>query len=146
MATVRDVLARKGANVVTVPPQLSVLDAARLMNERGIGGVPVLERGELVGIFTERDVLRRVVAEQRDPAATPVSAAMTAPVLTCTPATTVEECGAIMTTRRIRHLPVIDADGGALAGVVTIGDLLALQVAEQEATIQELNRFIYDLR
>ena len=152
MASVRDILARKGSEVVAISAAASVLEAARLMNDRGIGGVVVTHeeqqeeqrREQVVGIFTERDILRRVVAEQRDPAATTVREVMTTPVLTCRPETSLEECGAIMTTRRLRHLPVL-GDGG-LTGMVTIGDLLAFQVAEQQTTIEELNRYLYSLR
>jgi CBS domain-containing protein len=144
MATVREILARKGAEVVAVHPSDTVRHAADSMNQRGIGGVVVVENDELVGIFTERDVLRRVVGEGRDPAATPVAEVMTWPVITCLPRTSLEECAALMTARRLRHLPVFD--GSALAGVVTIGDVLAFQVSEQQATIQYMSSYVYDLR
>ncbi len=144
MPCVRDILARKGSGVVSIPAAESVLKAAQLMNERGIGGVVVLEEGQLAGVFTERDILRRVVAERRDPAATAVRDVMTTPVVTCRPDTTLEELGAIMTARRIRHLPVLGPIG--LCGVVTSGDVLAYQVAEQQDTIQHLNRYVYDMR
>ncbi len=140
MATAESILARKGRDVVSVPAYASVLDAARLMNQRGIGGLIVTDDGEVVGIFTERDVLRRVVAERKDPASTTVAEVMTSPVISCGPHTSVEECRATMTTRRVRHLPVI-GDGG-LAGIVTSGDILACQVEDQEATIQQLHQYI----
>ncbi len=144
MPIVRDILARKGAETVTVSPAVSVLEAAQIMNGRGIGAVLVVDEGELVGIFTERDVMRRVVAEQLDPAATPVGDVMTRHLVTTRIDITVEECASQMTTRRIRHLPVIGETG--LAGVITIGDLLAWQVAEQAVTIAQLNSFVYDNR
>jgi CBS domain-containing protein len=144
MPTVGDILNRKGSDVATIAPSASVLDAARLMTERGIGGVPVVHDGAMVGVFTERDILRRVVVALRDPASTPVADVMTTPVLTCTRETTVDECTALMTERRMRHLPVVDGSG--LCGIVTIGDILALRTAEQEAAIAELNRYIYDIR
>ena len=145
MATVRELLARKGTDVVSVAPTASVLDAARLMNERGTGSVLVIgDARQPVGIFTERDILRRVVAAGRDAATTRVGEVSTTDLVTCVPETSVEECGAIMTTRRIRHLPVVDADG--LHGVVSSGDVLAHQVAEQEATIQYMNSYMFDLR
>jgi CBS domain-containing protein len=144
MPTVREILARKGPEVVSVPPSATVLEAARLMNERSIGGVPVLSGGMLAGIFTERDVLRRVVVAGRDPAATKVSEVMTAPVVTCASSTRIDECAALMTARRIRHLPVVDE--GALAGIVTIGDILAFQVLDQQTTIDYMNSLVYDLR
>jgi len=144
MATVRDILARKGASVVSVPSATSVLEAAQLMNDRGIGAVLVTDGGVLTGIFTERDLMRRVVAGQRDPTATPVSQVMTTSLVTTTATATVEECASLMTSRRIRHLPVLD--GETLAGVVTIGDLMAFQVDEQASTIAQLNSYVYDNR
>src|SRR5512139_2083402 len=118
MATVRDILSRKGSDLVSVPPSATVLEAARLMNERSIGGLAVLAGGTLAGIFTERDVLRRIVVPGRDPAATTVGEVMTATVTTCTSQTRIDQCAALMTERRIRHLPVVD--DGALTGIVTI--------------------------
>ncbi|MHB1224229.1 MAG: CBS domain-containing protein [Gemmatimonadaceae bacterium] len=144
MPTVGDILNRKGSDVATIAPSATVLDAARLMTERGIGGVPVVQDGAMVGVFTERDILRRIVVALRDPASTSVADVMTTPVLTCTRETTVDQCTALMTERRMRHLPVVDESG--LCGIVTIGDILALRNAEQEAAIVELNRYIYDIR
>jgi len=144
MPLVRDILARKGSETVTAAPNLTVLEAAQLMNARGIGALLILDGGELVGIFTERDVMRRVVAEQRDPARTTISDVMTRHLVTTRAEITVEECASQMTARRIRHLPVIGETG--LAGVITIGDLLAWQVAEQAVTIAQLNSFVYDIR
>jgi CBS domain-containing protein len=144
MATVRDLLARKHGEVISISPTDTVLHAAQAMNQHAIGGLVVLDRGALVGVFTERDILRRVVAAERDPATTPVRDVMTAPVITCLPETSVEECGAILSGRRIRHLPVTDDRG--LVGLVTSGDLLAFQVTEQIATIQFLNSYMFDVR
>ncbi len=144
MATLRDILARKGNEVISVGPADTVLHAANLMNQKGIGGLLVLEAGEPVGIFTERDVLRRVVAQGRDPEGTRVGEVMSSPVTSCEPELTIEECAALMTARRIRHLPV--RSGGRLAGVVTIGDVLAYQVSEQQATIAQMTNYLYDVR
>lgn len=144
MPLVRDILARKGSETVTAAPNLTVLEAAQLMNARGIGALLILDGGELVGIFTERDVMRRVVSEQRDPARTTIGDVMTRHLVTTRAEVTVEECASQMTARRIRHLPVIGETG--LAGVITIGDLLAWQVAEQAVTIAQLNSFVYDNR
>ncbi|MCU0625445.1 MAG: CBS domain-containing protein [Gemmatimonadaceae bacterium] len=144
MPTVRDLLLRKGTNVVSVTPESTVLDAASLMNEAGIGGVIVLAGGQLAGIFSERDVMRRVVAARRDPAATPVGDVMTTNVVTTTMDTKVAECRAMMTARRIRHLPVLDE--GGLVGMITTGDILAYEVAMQEAQISELQKYVFDMR
>jgi len=142
--TVQDILARKGRDVISVKPGETVLKAAELMSERGIGGLVVTEGSRLVGIFTERDILRRVVAQRRDAAATKVAEVMTTPVTACAPDTPVDECAAMMTGKRIRHLPVVSE--GRLAGVITIGDVLAFQVHEQQATIDYMHHFMFDLR
>jgi CBS domain-containing protein len=144
MPCVRDVIGRKSGELVTTSPDELVVDAARRMNERGIGGLPVTQDGALIGIVTERDVLRRVVAERRDPATTTVREVMTTSVLTISPTTDLEECAAVMTARRIRHLPVI-GDAG-LCGIVTIGDVMAFRVAEQQTTIEQLNNYVFDMR
>jgi CBS domain-containing protein len=144
MATVGEILRRKGTEIVGLPSSATVLDAAQLMNERGTGSVMVLDHDNLVGIFTERDVLRRVVAEQRDPATTHLDAVMTRSVFTCAPSATLDECRGMMSGKRIRHLPVVGPDG--LCGMISSGDLLALQMDEQQHTIEELNRYVYDLR
>ena len=144
MATVQDILAKKGSNIISVTPQETVLRAAQLMNERGIGGLVVTDGGRLAGIFTERDILRRVVAQRLDPAVTRVADVMTTPVTACAPDTPVDECAALMTAKRIRHLPVVTDRG--LAGVITIGDVMAFQVSEQQATIDYMHHFMFDLR
>jgi CBS domain-containing protein len=145
MPVVRDLIRRKGSDIVSVLPTATVLEAAQLMNELSTGSVLVVDDvGHLAGIFTERDILRRVVATGRDPATTRVSEVLTSAVVTCVPETTIDECGAIMTTKRIRHVPVVDERG--LHGVVTSGDVLAYRVSEQETTIQHLNSYVFDVR
>ncbi len=145
MAVVRDLLNRKGTSIVSVAPTATVLEAARLMNDRSVGGLLVVDdAGTLLGIFTERDILRRVVAAGLPPESTKVSDVFTRDVVTTTPDMSVDECGAIMSSRRVRHLPVVDAKG--LHGVVTIGDLLAHRVSEHETTIQHLNSYVFDMR
>lgn len=144
MATVRDVLAGKGNEVITLPPTATVLEAARLMNERGIGCVVIATGGVLEGIFTERDVLRRVVAEGRDPATSVLREVMTTSLITCSPQASLDECASVMTQRGFRHLPVM-GDAG-LCGVVSSRDVLASCVAEQQTTIQHLNSYVFDLR
>ena len=144
MARVRDILEHKGAEVITCGPQDSVLRAAHVMNEHGIGAVVVVEGTQLIGIFTERDVLRRVVAAGRDPAATLVRDVMTQPVISCTPDTRVDECRVIITARRVRHLPIVQE--GALCGIVTSGDVLARQLKEQQEALEYLNSWTHDGR
>jgi IMP dehydrogenase len=144
MATLQDLLALKGQEVISVRPADTVLQAANLMNERNIGGVLVLEGDQVAGIFTERDVIRRVVASGLDPATTRVAAVMSAPVITCQPDLSIDDCAALMMAKRIRHLPVQDAAG--LTGMVTIGDLLAHKVSEQQATLEQMNNYLFDMR
>ncbi len=145
MPAVLDLLRRKGDGVHTVLPTDSVVAAATAMNQHGVGGLVVVDRsGKMVGMFTERDVLRRVVAAGKDPATTVVSEVMTMEVLACRPETSLQECASVMTSKRIRHLPVLNDSG--LVGIVTIGDLLAQRVDDQQATIEYLTSFVYDGR
>ena len=144
MPSVRDLLARKGTGVVAVTPGSTVLDAAHLMNEKGIGGVVVMEGDRLAGIFTERDIMRRVVAAKRDPATTLIADVMTSECLTIAAEMKVAECRALMSARRIRHLPVM-RDGG-LVGMVTSGDILAFEVAEAAAQIEQLQSYVFNVR
>ena len=142
MATVRDILAVKGAHVQSIGPEATALDAAVLMNEHKIGSLVVLDGGRLAGIVTERDVLQRVVAQRRDPADMKVCDAMTAEVACCTMDTPLDEARGVMKNRRIRHLPVVDVND-KLLGLVSIGDLNAHQARDQEGTIHVLNEYIH---
>jgi CBS domain-containing protein len=142
VVTVKNILGVKGAHVWSVGPGATVLEAALLMNEHRIGSLVVLEAGRLVGVFTERDVLRRVVAEARNPADTRVADVMTTEVVCCWPETTLEEAAGVMKNRRIRHLPVLDGDN-RLLGVVSIGDLNAQQAHDAEQHIYLLNEYLY---
>jgi CBS domain-containing protein len=142
MAVVNDILAKKGPRVWSIGPEATVLQAAQVMNEHKIGALLVLEGERVVGMFTERDVLRRIVGEERAPATTTVAEVMTAEVACCTPQTPLDEARAAMKNRRIRHLPVVDGDG-SLKGMVSIGDLNAFAAASQEETIFWLHEYIY---
>jgi CBS domain-containing protein len=142
MATVRLILAKKGSHVFTVGKHATVLDAALLMNEHRIGALVVVESGRVSGMFTERDVLHRVVAQQRDPASTLVAEVMTTEVAVCTPDTTIEEARGAMKNRRIRHLPLVDGDN-QLQGLISIGDLNAHETSDNEHTIHLLQEYLY---
>lgn len=142
MATIREILAGKGTFVHSIGCEATVLDAAQLMNEHKIGCLVVLERGEIRGIFTERDVLSRVVAECRDPATTQVFEVMTQEVVCCPMQTDIEEARHVFANRRIRHMPVVDEDL-RLLGLVSIGDVNAFRSNSQEQTIFWLNEYIY---
>ena len=142
MANIASILAEKGSQVLTISKSMTVLDAARMMNEHKCGSLLITEDDQLHGIITERDVLSRVVAEQRDPAATPVVAVMTPEIAVCTAETSLEEARAVMRNRRIRHLPVVN-EHNHLIGVVSIGDLNAYRLEGQEKTIHLLHEYIY---
>lgn len=142
MATAKDILAIKGTSVTAIHPEASVYQAAVLMNEEKIGALAVLDECQLVGMFTERDILRRVVALKRDAARTLVQEVMTTEVMCCQPHTGLEEARGVMKNRRIRHLPVID-DDGQLVGMISIGDLNAYQTSNQEQTIYLLEQYIH---
>jgi CBS domain-containing protein len=142
MVTIHDILAEKGRHIQTVSSQASVHQAAVLMNEHKIGSLMVLQDGCLIGILTERDILQRIVADQRDPNTTRVGEIMTSDVVCCRPHTSLEEARTVMKHRRIRHLPVV-ADAGDVVGIISIGDLNAHQVDSQERTICQLQEYIY---
>jgi CBS domain-containing protein len=142
MAVVNDILAKKGSQVRSIGKEATVLAAAQVMNEHKIGALLVMEGGCIAGMFTERDVLRRVVGEERAPSATTVAEVMTVEVACCAPHTPIEEARAAMKSRRIRHLPVVDAEG-SLRGLISIGDLNAFEAANQEETIFWLNEYLH---
>jgi CBS domain-containing protein len=142
MATVRDILAEKGAHVLSIGKDALVLQAALIMNEHKIGSLVVIDEGRVIGMFTERDVLRRVVGEHRDPTTTTVAEVMSTEVVCATPATSIEEARTVMKNRRIRHLPVVDPEG-RLMGLVSIGDLNAHDANSQEQTIYFLHEYLY---
>lgn len=142
MVQVKDILGRKGGAVVAVRDEDTVLHAARLMNEQRIGSVVVMAPGQgLMGIFTERDILRRVVAEGRSPESTRIGEVMSTPVTCCQPDTTLQECQAIMTGKRLRHLPVVDNE--EVIGIISIGDLMAAEVQLQQTTIEYLHEYLH---
>lgn len=142
MPLVRDVLSAKGHDVHTIRDDASVLDATRLMNQHRVGAVVVLRDDELVGIFTERDVLTRVIASGRELSRLPVREVMTREVLTTTSETDLSEVSELMREKRIRHLPVCD-DGGRLLGLVSIGDVNAAFAEERERQLQQLSEYVY---
>ena len=142
MPHVRDILANKPSKVHTIRPSSSVLEAIHRMNEYGIGALVVTEGERVVGMFTERDVLRRVVGSDRAPADMFVAEVMTAEVATAGPKEDLDDVRATMKDRRIRHLPVCDGEG-SLIGLVSMGDLNAYDTSNQQATIGLLNDYIY---
>jgi CBS domain-containing protein len=142
MATVQEILRRKGTHVHTIRCGASVLEAACLMNQYKVGSLVVLDDDLVVGLFTERDILQRVVAGRKDPETTQVAEVMTTELVCCTPETSIEEARVAMKDRRIRHLPLID-DGRRLQGLISIGDLNAYEASSQEQTIFLLQEYLY---
>lgn len=142
MATINDLLAIKGSQVHSIGPNAHVLDAARLMNEHRIGALVVLDGGQLKGMFTERDILQRVVAQCGDPGRMTVHEVMTTDVICCTPRMPIEQARDIVKERRVRHLPVLDEEG-QLCGLISIGDLNAYVSTTQERHIHFLERYIH---
>ena len=124
METVFDLLHAKTSRMIATSPEATVRQATQLMNDHGIGSVLVTSGGRLVGIFTERDVLRRIVADGRAPDETRVGEVMTAGVFCCSPEANIEDVADLMHRRRVRHVPVVD-DDGAVVGLVSIGDINA---------------------
>ena len=141
MKTIAQVLEVKTAPIATIEADSTVLDALKVLADRGIGAVLVMREGTLAGIFSERDYARRVVLQGRSSAGTPVGDVMTNQLTTIRPTTTVEEAMQLMTDRRIRHLPVLDA-AGTLVGVVSIGDMVKETIAYQQFLIKQLESYI----
>jgi len=138
--TLDAVLADKGAKVHCVVPETTVLDAVRKMNEERIGALLVRDGSNVLGIFTERDILCRVIDSTRDPITTEVAEVMTTELVAVPPNTRVEEAMAVITEKRCRHLPVIE--DGNLVGLVSIGDLTRWVSRHQKGHIQDLLNFI----
>lgn len=138
--TVRDILLNKGGVVWTTHPQASVYEAVGLMGEHGIGALVVVENDEVVGVITERDYSRKVVLRGRTSRDTRVEEILNRPAITVGPEDSIETCMKLMTTRRIRHLPVID--NGALLGIVSMGDLVNWIIMTQRHTILQLHGYI----
>jgi len=144
MPTAQTILERKGGDVATVDRDASVLDAAKVMNARHIGALVVHSGERIVGIFTERDILNRVVAAGRDPGDVKVGDVMTAPMACARRDTKLSECRTVMTAKRIRHLPVVE--DGKLYGMISSGDIIATEVQDKQATIEYLHEYLHGHR
>lgn len=133
-------LQRKGGSVWSVAPEASVYQAIELMAEKGVGALLVIGGGRLEGIVSERDYARKVILKGRSSKDTPVSQVMTSPVVSVAPRDTIDQCMAVMTGKRIRHLPVVDE--GRVVGVVSMGDLVKWIISDQDRTIDQLQGYI----
>jgi CBS domain-containing protein len=140
MSQVAEILDEKGHNVLKIDAGASVFEAVQQMVEANVGSLLVTEGGEISGIVTERDYLRRIAIDELNDRETSVRAIMSSPLVVVTPETSVDECMALMTNRRIRHLPVVA--GGDVAGIVSIGDVVKFKSREQSFEIQFLQDYI----
>lgn len=140
MTTVASILKNKSSEVIFVSSDTTVLDAIRLMSDKNIGAVPVVDGLQLSGIFSERDYARKIILQNRTSSETNVSDIMTFPVITVSPDDSLDHCMEIMSTRKIRHLPVLKDD--LLIGIISIGDVVSAVIQAQKETINHLQNYI----
>lgn len=140
MTTVRHILQEKGNRVWTTSPDASARDAVRLMDVNNVGVLVVAKGDDVVGIVSERDIARKLILKERSSSSTLVKDIMTPDVITIAPEQSIDECMALMTSKHIRHLPVID--GAKLAGLISIGDVVKAMIVEKEGLIKELQNYI----
>jgi len=139
-ASIDNLLVNKGAQIWSVAPDATVLDALKLMAEKNVGALLVMQGEQLIGIMSERDYARKVTLKGRMAETTPVGEVISTPVITISPQQTVEECMRLMTGHRFRHLPVVK--DGKVLGVISIGDLINWTISTQEQTIQQMENYI----
>jgi len=140
MITVEQILRHKGRAFWSVAPNAMVIDALKLMAEKDVGALMVLEAGRLAGIISERDYARKVILKEKSSLQTPVRAIMTQAVVTVRPGNTVEECMALMTEKRVRHQPVLVED--RVVGVISIGDVVKASIDAKDFMIKQLENYI----
>jgi len=141
MKTLKQLLEAKGGHVFSITPDARVFDALKLMADKSVGALIVIEGGRIAGIISERDYARKVILHGKSSHDLMVRDIMTSKVISVHPGQTVEECMALMTEKRIRHLPV--TEGERLIGVLSIGDLVKEVIAEQRQTIEQLESYIH---
>ena len=130
---------KKGSSVWSIGPNATVIDAIRLMDEKNVGALPVVDNGKLVGIVSERDYTRKIIVKGRSSKDTPVSDILTKELLTASPSNSVTDCMQIMTEKRVRHLPILE--GTKLVGILSIGDVVNWLISAQKAMIDNLERY-----
>jgi CBS domain-containing protein len=144
MKTVEHILKTKGREIWSTSPDATVYDALKLMSEKDVGALLVMDRNRVVGVFSERDYARKIILKGKTSKETLVKEIMAEKVLYVTPSQTIEECMALMTEKHIRHIPVLDE--GELAGVVSIGDVVKGIISHHEFMIDQLQRYITGMR
>lgn len=140
MKTIKQLLAEKGSDIWSIGPQETVFQAIKEMAEKEIGALVVLDNGKLVGIISERDYARKVILKSKASHDTAVAEIMTTPVVCGRLGQTVDECMALITDKRVRHLPIVEQD--RVIGVISIGDLVKSIIAEQQFVIEQLEHYI----
>lgn len=140
MKSVQQILSTKPVQVYAAAATDSVLDALKVMTEKNISALLIMDNDDLLGIFTERDYARKIVLQGKSSNTTPLSEAMTKNPITVSPADSIERCMELMTDKHIRHLPVMD--GNRVAGMVSIGDVVKFIIADQKQTISQLESYI----
>ena len=141
MITIRQLLEQKGRDIVSIPPDATVFDAIAKMADNDVGSLVVIDAEGLAGIITERHYARNVMLKGKTSPTTPVREIMEKKVITVRPEQFVEECMALMTEKRVRHLPVMD--GGKLVGIISIGDLVKSIISDQRFVIDQLEHYIH---
>jgi CBS domain-containing protein len=144
MTTVRSVLQTKGNTIWSIAPDAIVFDAIKVMAEKNIGALLVLQKEKVVGIFSERDYARKIVLKGESSRTTAVKDVMTSGVLSVQPEQSLDECMALMTNKHVRHLPVLE--NGILIGLISIGDVVKAIISEHEYTIKQLENYITGAR
>ena len=140
MKLVKHLLDAKGRQVISIRPEASVFEAIKIMADKSIGSLAVMDDDKLAGIVTERDYARKVIIKGRSSKSTQVAEIMTRDVLTTTSDQTVDSCMSVMTEKRVRHLPVVE--NGKVVGLVSIGDLVQAIIADQKQAIEQLEHYI----
>ncbi len=140
MKTVKEVLEAKGFDFTTIAPDASALDAAKLLADKGIGSLLVMRDEQLLGLVSERDIAYKLVSAGKSPADTRIEEIMSSHVLCVTPQQSVDECMALMTEKRVRHLPVVE--DGKITGIISIGDAVKNVIADQQFIIEQLENYI----
>ena len=141
MRTVKDILKTKGSDVISIDVKQSVYEAVLLMDKNRIGSLVVTKDGELAGVMTERDYACKVIVKGKQSKSTPVGDIMSGKLVVVNPGTTINECMALMTDKRIRHLPVLS--DGELVGLISIGDVVKVVIDEQNFVIEQLESYIH---